>query len=65
MYQKVKNSKSKGTSNHTSVLSEAVVKKIYDYDGNQKELAKKLGITQQMVSGIRTGIYWSWLTGGG
>jgi transcriptional regulator with XRE-family HTH domain len=40
------------------------VLRIYKSSKTQEELASEFGIRQPMVSRIKNGIYWSWLTKG-
>ena len=54
----------RGSGNGRSKLSEEQVMEIYNSSKTQEELASQFGIRQSMVSRIKNGIYWSWLTGG-
>ena len=54
----------KGSGNGRSKLSEQQVLQIHESSKTQEELASQFGIRQSMVSRIKNGIYWGWLTGG-
>lgn len=54
----------RGSGNGRSKLSEYQVLYIYESSKTQKDLAAQFGIRQSMVSRIKNGIYWNWLTGG-
>jgi DNA-directed RNA polymerase specialized sigma subunit len=40
------------------------VLRIYKSTKTQEEIASEFGIRQSMVSRIKNGVYWNWLTGG-
>jgi len=54
----------RGSGNGRSKLSDEDVLHIYESDKTQEQLAAQFGIRQSMVSRIKSGIYWNWLTGG-
>jgi len=53
----------RGSGNGRSKLSEQEVLCIYKSSKTQEELASEFGIRQSMVSRIKNGVYWNWLTG--
>lgn len=53
----------RGSGNGRSKLSEHQVLYIYESSETQEELAAQFGIRQSMVSRIKNGVYWNWLTG--
>jgi len=53
----------RGTGNGRSKLTEQQVLHIYNSNQTQEDLAAQFGIHQPMVSRIKNGVYWSWLTG--
>jgi hypothetical protein len=52
----------RGSRNGRSKLCEQQVMYIYKSSKTQEELALQFGIQQSMVSRIKNGVYWSWLT---
>jgi hypothetical protein len=54
----------RGSGNGRSKLNEQQVLHIYNSSGTQEDLALEFGIRQSMVSRIKSGAYWGWLTGG-
>ena len=53
----------RGSNNGRSKRCERQVLAIYKSNKPYKELAIEYGIQQSMVSRIKTGVYWNWLTG--
>lgn len=53
----------RGSGNGRSKLSEEQVLQIHNSNKTQEELASQFGIRQSMVSRIKAGVYWNWLTG--
>jgi hypothetical protein len=53
----------RGSGNGRSKLSEQEVLHIYKSSETQEKLASEFGIRPSMVSRIKNGVYWHWLTG--
>lgn len=53
----------RGTSIRTNVLEPSQVLAIYEDGRRQKDIASQYGISQSLVSRIKSGKDWAWLTG--
>jgi hypothetical protein len=53
----------RGTKHHSCKLTEAQVLEIFASDKLQYELAKEYGVGKSIISAIKSGKRWGWLTG--